>query len=88
VVPDGQRAVTRWRVVERTERTTLVELDLDTGRTHQIRAHMASIGHPIAGDTLYIDGSAASPVIALHAHELHIGARCYRSVSESPSVTP
>ena len=53
VVPDGQRAVTRYRVVEDRGDRTVVELELETGRTHQIRAHLASLGHPIAGDELY-----------------------------------
>ncbi|HEY6038544.1 MAG TPA: RluA family pseudouridine synthase, partial [Kofleriaceae bacterium] len=53
VVSDGQRAVTRYRVVEELGARTVVELELETGRTHQIRAHLASLGHPIAGDELY-----------------------------------
>src|SRR5687767_3018008 len=46
----GKRAVTRWRVLERFPAFTLIEARLETGRTHQIRVHMASIGHPVAGD--------------------------------------
>ncbi|MGG7176142.1 RluA family pseudouridine synthase [Clostridium paraputrificum] len=53
VVPDGRRAVTHYEVLERYKETTLVKCRLETGRTHQIRVHMASIGHPLIGDPLY-----------------------------------
>lgn len=53
VAQDGQRAVTHFRVLRNTERFSLVELVLETGRTHQIRVHMSHIGHPLAGDFLY-----------------------------------
>ena len=49
----GRHARTDWRVIARLERCTLVEASLHTGRTHQIRAHFAAIGHPVVGDTLY-----------------------------------
>ncbi len=53
IVPDGRRAVTHYEVVERFNSTTLIKCVLETGRTHQIRVHMASIGHPLVGDPLY-----------------------------------
>ena len=58
-VKNGKRAVTHYRVLQRFERHTLIECQLETGRTHQIRVHMASIGHPILGDTVY--GSSRNP---------------------------
>ena len=50
---DGQSARTRYKVVKRVGSRTLVELELDTGRTHQIRVHMAHLGCPLTGDFLY-----------------------------------
>ena len=52
-VKNGKRAVTHYRVLERFQGYTYVECQLETGRTHQIRVHMASIHHPLLGDTVY-----------------------------------
>ena len=53
VVPGGRRAVTHWEVIVRYPGYTHVRCRLETGRTHQIRVHMAYLGHPILGDTVY-----------------------------------
>jgi 23S rRNA pseudouridine1911/1915/1917 synthase len=58
VVADGKPAVTGYRVRERFAQWTLLELDLVTGRTHQLRVHLASIGHPVAHDNVYASGLA------------------------------
>jgi len=50
---NGRRAVTHFKVLERFEDSTYIEVTLETGRTHQIRVHMAYIGHPLIGDTVY-----------------------------------
>jgi 23S rRNA pseudouridine1911/1915/1917 synthase len=51
--PAGRRAVTHYRVLERFGKYTYIECRLETGRTHQIRVHMSSIGHPLIGDPVY-----------------------------------
>lgn len=56
---NGKRAVTHYRVLKRFSRFTYIECQLETGRTHQIRVHMASLGHPLLGDTVY--STAKSP---------------------------
>ncbi len=58
VVPDGRPSTTGYRVRERFARWTLLELDLVTGRTHQIRVHLDAIGHPVAGDPVYGTGTS------------------------------
>jgi 23S rRNA pseudouridine1911/1915/1917 synthase len=71
VVPDGRRAVTGYRVRERFAGWTLLELDLVTGRTHQIRVHLAALGHPVAGDPVYGTGTARKGPDALERLFLH-----------------
>ena len=73
VVRTGRPAVTHFRVVERFPNTTLLEVSIETGRTHQIRVHLAFIGHPIVGDQLYGRARATDPQLDrqfLHASAL------------------
>ena len=79
VVPDGRPSVTGYRVRERFADWTLLELDLVTGRTHQIRVHLDAIGHPVAGDPVYGTGtSRRGPALLarlfLHAWRLELTA--------------
>lgn len=67
----GKTAVTHYRVLKRFRQFTHVECRLETGRTHQIRVHMASIHHPLLGDTVY--GPAKCPVSGLKGQTLHAG---------------
>ena len=66
---NGKRAVTHYRVLERFRGYTYIECQLETGRTHQIRVHMASIGHPLLGDTVYGPAKQAYP--SLEGQTLH-----------------
>lgn len=65
----GKPSLTRYRVLRRDGGTTRVELEPVTGRSHQLRVHMASLGHPILGDALYGD-AASAPRLLLHACSL------------------
>ncbi|MCB1583422.1 MAG: RluA family pseudouridine synthase [Xanthomonadales bacterium] len=68
----GKQALTYWRVLDFEKQTTLVELKPVTGRSHQLRVHMLSLGHPIVGDRLYATGDALNgfDCLHLHSHEL------------------
>lgn len=68
---DGKPARTRYQTVRTADTRTLLRLELDTGRTHQIRVHMAYIGHPLTGDFLYgTEDKALITRTALHSHQL------------------
>ena len=73
VVPNGREATTHWTVLERLRGATLIEARLTTGRTHQIRVHMASVGHPVLGDPVYGPKKSPYPVTGgqlLHAYRI------------------
>ncbi|NGQ97324.1 RluA family pseudouridine synthase [Brevibacillus sp. SYP-B805] len=72
VTPNGDPAVTHYRVLERYRQATEVECHLDTGRTHQIRVHLSHLGHPLLGDLLYGGKTGDISRQALHAARLHL----------------
>lgn len=78
VMPEGigREAVTHYRVMERFRAHTLLKLRLETGRTHQIRVHMASIGHPLLGDRQY--GSSSTRLLPKAPEQLNAAMRSFR----------
>ena len=70
----GKPSLTEWKVLDREETATRVELYPKTGRSHQLRVHMLSLGHAILGDRLYAQEDAfnAAPRLQLHAHKLKL----------------
>ena len=75
IARNSKEAVTHWEVVKRYRGYTHIRCKLETGRTHQIRVHMASIGHPILGDTVY---GHKKPELGQDSQCLHAGALCFR----------
>ena len=70
VAPDGQRAVTNYRMLAQAEGLSLVDFVLETGRTHQIRVHMAHLGCPVLGDGMYGQPSDRIARQALHCRRI------------------
>ena len=86
--PQAQRAVTHFKVLCRANGHTLIACKLETGRTHQIRVHMAYIGHPLAGDTLYGGHDTQIRTQALHCKEVTIPAVKALSRAEMRIIRP
>lgn len=88
---NGKQAVTNYSVLHRENEHTLIRLHLETGRTHQIRVHLSSIGHPLLGDSLYGGSGDQDGRQALHAASLSFvhpfteeSITCYASAGTSP----
>ena len=93
VRPDGLRAVTRWRSLLTGENHSFLAVRIETGRTHQIRVHLAHLGHPLAGDDFYGGGRSRIGRQALHCAELRFvhpvggrGVRLVRGVPEDMAL--
>lgn len=71
VTPAGKEAITHWDVLERFGEATLASINLETGRTHQIRVHFSSIGHPLVGDPMYGANPKLSEALGLERQWLH-----------------
>ena len=80
---NSKNAVTHWEVVRRYRGYTHIRCRLETGRTHQIRVHMAHIGHPILGDTVY---GHKKPELGQDSQCLHAGALCFRHPKDGRPV--
>ena len=70
--PDGKPSLSLWRMLQASDTASLIELEPFTGRTHQLRVHMQSLGHPMLGDSLYAppEIKALTPRLMLHAQDI------------------
>jgi 23S rRNA pseudouridine1911/1915/1917 synthase len=71
VAPEGRRAVTHYDVEEDFGRAAVLQVRLETGRTHQVRVHLAAVGHPVAGDAAYGASTALAADLGLTRPALH-----------------
>jgi tRNA pseudouridine32 synthase/23S rRNA pseudouridine746 synthase len=84
----GKQAITDYKVLKASDTESRVRLMPRTGRSHQLRVHMAALGHPILGDPFYSEGAAGYPRMMLHAQELRLrhpdGGRGMRFFAKAP----
>jgi 23S rRNA pseudouridine1911/1915/1917 synthase len=84
---EGRAAWSEYRVLQRFRGFTLLEVRIGTGRTHQIRVHLSSLGHPVAGDTLYGAPARAGDLPALGRFFLHAHRIRFRKPSDGEEMT-
>jgi 23S rRNA pseudouridine1911/1915/1917 synthase len=82
----GKPSVTHWRVVERLAGATRLRVALETGRTHQIRIHLASIGHPVVGEPVYRAGEEEELKISFPRQALHAGELAFRHPADGRAM--
>lgn len=82
VFSDGEKAVTHWQVIKSNGENTLLKINLETGRTHQIRVHFSHIGHPLLGDSLYGGNCNQITRQALHCKTIYFA----HPVTEKPMI--
>lgn len=87
IVEGGRRSITHYTAVEAHRSATLLEIDLETGRTHQIRVHMAAIGHPCCGDPLYGCDPQLAARLGLERQWLHANQLRFRHPVEGDWIT-
>ncbi len=75
VSKDGKNAITHFKVLKRYDKYTLIEVNIETGRTHQIRVHMSQIGYPIVGDNVYSNGKNPFGVVGQMLHSAKLSFR-------------
>jgi 23S rRNA pseudouridine1911/1915/1917 synthase len=81
----GRTAVTRYEVLERFDRATFLRAIPETGRTHQIRVHLAALGHPILRDATY--GTSRAPLVSLGRHALHAASIAFQHPATAERLT-
>jgi 23S rRNA pseudouridine1911/1915/1917 synthase len=82
----GRKAITHFKTLERLDRFSYLQVRIGTGRTHQIRVHLASIGHPIVGDTLYGASRIVEALPPLGRFFLHAASLQFRSPSSGRNI--
>lgn len=84
---DGKPALTHYRVQQAYPKASLLDVQLETGRTHQIRVHMSAIGHPLVGDTLYGASREIAETLGLQRQWLHASSLTFRHPASGEDVT-
>jgi 23S rRNA pseudouridine1911/1915/1917 synthase len=87
IVSTGRDSITHYRTLEAFRGASLLEVDLETGRTHQIRVHLSAVGHPCVGDTLYGADPKFAESLGIARQWLHASKLTFRHPATGESVT-